>query len=247
MNIIAYDPGSYFTVGFQNALIEHKHRFVEVNDKKELVELFIKNSNTDVIVLFLSEKESFTVRRIINSVRVVNSVIPVIAVFTNKGDYLLAKNTLPSDLVTCLHEDGGAALIEKLMMVEKSHGKKRGEHRLDCKLHASVYEHDEFDIKDNDTVVFVGLVSLSANGAYIQANRNLPAEGETRIFQMSLPDYEFIVKGKIVWVNSDDANTGKPPGYALVFTEMAKAPQQLLKSLVEEELIDSILQRKGAI
>ncbi len=247
MNVIVYDPGAFLNNGFQNALIENNHRFVDVTNRDELVELFIKNPKTDAIILFISENESYQVRSFLKLIREVNEIIPVIALFVNKGDYYLVKDKLPDNLISGLHASGGEALVEQLHQIQKNHGKKRGEHRLDCKLHASVYEHDEFDIKDNSSLVSAGLVSLSANGAYIQANRDLPSEGDTRIFQMSLPDYEFIVKGKIVWVNSDEANTGKPPGYALVFTEMAKAPQQLLKLLVEEELIDSILQGKGVI
>jgi hypothetical protein len=212
----------------------------------ECLRAYIQHADTDALVLFVEDPG--VTRRMLVRLRGINPMFGcfLIAQSSQVFDHLQADIPVTRSGTGLMHESA-SELAKKILLLDNNDGDRRREHRVAWRLRANLYAHDALDQKIPGTVRISEVVSLSANGAYIATSRVEVDKDSTWLFEISLPDCIFLVKGRVVWINLSNDVPERPRGFALRFEEMSQAPQQFLKLLIETDLVESVLRQAGQV
>lgn len=245
MKAIVLDPGGLCEAPLLQAFRDNGITPLPTGSAEEALRAYIKHADTEAIVFFVAGDGAF-VYSTIPRFRRINPTLGFCCVFQSS----LTRDEVVQDLelqgIRCLLlVDGPQEIAAQIYAGKKIAGQTRREHRVDWRLTAYLFRHDELDRKLSGSGRPVEVISLSANGAYVTSGGFVPDDQGTYLFEISFPDFIFLVKGQVVWINLANTVPGKPPGFALRFQNMTRAPQQLLKNMIEADLVDSILAERN--
>lgn len=248
MKTVALDPGPFIDRTLRDALLGQEIRLLAGATLGEALRLCITNPDVALFLHVLGEGEMGSYERTIAGLREINPLLETVCLCATdeifdqvrveaagKGVFLLPLSADP--------EESAAAIARHC---RESH-QGRQAHRIDCNLRAVLYHHDDMDQKLPEDSHVAEVISLSSNGAYVTVGRCEVAEGETYLFEITLPDLIYLVKGRVVWVNLEGNQRGKPRGFALSFLDMSDAPREFLDKRIQEDMIDSILKKRGIL
>ncbi len=243
MKTIVLDAAGRFAplrAGFEDAGIVS----IVTQSAEDCLRAYIQHADTDAIVLFVEDPG--VIRRLLVRLRSINPMYGCFLVAESEAaiDRLRVDIPVTRSGIGYVHESV-ADLAQKLLLLDNKEGERRSEHRVAWRLRANLYAHDALDQKIPGTVRLAEVVSLSANGAYIASSRVEVEKDSTWLFEITLPDCIFLVKGRVVWINQANDVPERPRGFALRFEEMSRAPQQFLKLLIETDLVESVLRQAG--
>jgi len=214
----------------------------------EAAHIFIKNPDVELILFLIGGEDTGILYELYSRLRNINATLNYFCIFEDALTLESIQEELDRQQIRGgAMSDGLVHLVERILSYKKDHKHNRQEHRLSCNLQAHLYQHDELDQKKMDTAILLEVISLSANGAYVASQNFKPEKNSTYLFEINMPDFIYIVKGEVVWINVENKIDSRPRGFAMRFMDMSKAPQQLLKNMIEEDLVDSILQKYHSI
>lgn len=206
---------------------------------------FVKEPETRLFV-FLVHSDEYQLEEELLRLQAVDPTLQLVCVYQAAGTPEAVQEQLNGIKLEFLrwNEDAGELAGQLLALAAQVKIKRRA-HRTAVELRAELFHHDELDQKLEESSRPVRVLSLSSNGVYVADPQPDLLNGETVLFELPLEDSIFLVKGEVVWVNSAAKVTSRPLGYALRFLDFSRMPEQIMRSYVESDMIEEILNRQS--
>lgn len=245
MKIIVQDVHGMLDAAHRQALHATGLQVYHEVSPEAAVARFVQEPETRLFVVLLHADEQGLDDELLR-LQGVDPTLQLVCVYQAAGTPEALKGALPGVKLLFLQFDPAPpVLARRILELAEAVPVKRRAHRAVVELRAELFYHDETDQKIEESSRPVRVISLSSNGVYIADPRPDLITGETVLFEMPLEDYIFLVKGEVVWVNTASRVSSRPPGYALRFLDFSRAPEQLMRSFVESDMIDGILQKQA--
>ena len=248
MRVAVYDPAGLWMQSLDDAFLDRDLRAVVSTGQGDALKSCIMDPALALFLLMMPDADINLFDAVSAGLKEINPMIEIMIVCRNDSDFeLLREDAVARGAFLIPFSSGAEDVADAVLGRRRESGGGRQAHRISCNLQAVIYNHDDMDQKIVEGSHVVEVVSLSSNGAYVAVGRCEVEEGQTYLFEITLPDLIYLVKGEVVWLNLERDVGGRPRGFALRFLDMSTAPQELLESRIREDMIDSILKRRGLI
>ena len=248
MRVAVFDPGGLWAQSLEDAFLDRDLRAAVSSGEGEALKSCIMDPAINLFLVMMPEPDMNLFDSVSAGLKEINPMIEVMIVCRNDADFSQLTDDAAARGAFLVPFSSGAEDVAAAVADRGNiSGGGRQAHRINCNLQAVLYKHDEMDQKIVEGSHVVEVVSLSSNGAYAAVGRCEVEEGQTYLFEITLSDLIYLVKGEVVWLNMEQDVGGRPRGFALRFLDMTTAPQELLESRIREDMIDSILKRRGIL
>lgn len=182
------------------------------------------------------------IRDVINFLEKLHSINPFIKVIfiesTTLIDTRYAGFIEKYNAISITNIDDGSNIVNTIeSAVMNTEDYKRKYTRTNWPLSARIYFHKNKDKK----LIEKNILSISANGAFIEDNDNIPLKDDMIDITILFKDFKLFTKATVVWINDGIIKKEYSKGYAITFIDITTVSQRVLDSMIQDEILKNIL------
>ena len=204
-----------------------------------LTYLVDNNINISFAVIKLSSDISKVILSFLENINSINPFIKIVAIETNDAIQSQFSDIIKKyNIITVSDTEDSDTLISRIQSnLLPEDAPKRKYSRVNWPLNVKVSFLDDKEKQSFDSNV----LSISANGAYISHEDEIPAKATRLGLTISFKNFKLFTESYVVWTNDANQKPSFSRGFAVDFRDMSLISQKIIDEIIKDKILQDIL------